>query len=227
MEESSSSSLRRRVSPGECWGEELICNLSTVVAYVDGSCWPNPGGPGGWAVVFEDGRTFSGRIPAPSTNNRAEIHAALEAIRLGATKVISDSQYVVRIGGRRDFDREINGDLWAQFEDLPQVKFQWIKGHNGNSFNETAHLLAEEARTAKMPGKTIRYLLQTGQQTREVGTTKKAALAELKRLHDDYLARGWTLAYGAQASGFYVFNPPGEDEEPDPIKREGIVIRPW
>ena len=56
----------------------------------DGSCWPNPGGPAGWAFIIKNNRhetvlASSGVIPAGRTsNNVAEYVAArmaLEAIR--------------------------------------------------------------------------------------------------------------------------------------------------
>ncbi|MBA2752822.1 MAG: ribonuclease HI, partial [Actinobacteria bacterium] len=64
-------------------------------AYTDGACLGNPG-PGGWAWAVEGGPYASG-VEDPSTNQRMEIKAALEAVRAldGELVVVSDSTYVV------------------------------------------------------------------------------------------------------------------------------------
>src|SRR3712207_7988397 len=73
-----------------------------ATAYTDGSCLGNPG-PGGWAVHAElpDGRVLErGGGELETTNNRMELRAAIEALRLTAdcptVTVITDSTYVQR-----------------------------------------------------------------------------------------------------------------------------------
>jgi len=63
----------------------------------DGACPGNPG-PGGWAWVTSDGRSDSGGVPAPSTNNRMELMAverALSAFPDDDLLIQTDSQLVV------------------------------------------------------------------------------------------------------------------------------------
>lgn len=133
--------------------------------YTDGACSGNPG-PGGWAWVLEDGRQASGG-EAPSTNQRMEIRAALEAVRTlpGPLLVVSDSTYVVtcfRDGWWRRWQANgwltsakkpvANRDLWeplvALVEDRGDVAFRWVKGHSGHPLNDLADRLAVAAAAA-------------------------------------------------------------------------------
>ncbi|HVN91591.1 MAG TPA: ribonuclease H [Candidatus Binataceae bacterium] len=125
----------------------------TWVAYADGSCLGNPG-RGGWGVLVidPDGNTheYSGADPA-TTNNRMEITAAIEALRSlpsGAeVKLHSDSQYVVKtmtLGWKR---RE-NLDLWRLLDHEAirrRVRWEWVRGHNGDPLNERVDELARSA----------------------------------------------------------------------------------
>ena len=63
--------------------------------FTDGACSGNPG-PGGWAWAVSKEEFASGGED-PSTNQRMEIRAALEAVRAlsGPLLVVSDSTYVV------------------------------------------------------------------------------------------------------------------------------------
>ena len=66
-----------------------------VSVYTDGACLGNPG-PGGWAWAV-DGGCYASGAEDPSTNQRMEVAAALEAVRAldGELTVVSDSTYVV------------------------------------------------------------------------------------------------------------------------------------
>lgn len=75
-----------------------------LTIYTDGSCLVNPDGPGGFAAVFlsREGKellTLTGGEPS-STNNRMELRAAYEALKLaddGTVHTISfhtDSKYL-------------------------------------------------------------------------------------------------------------------------------------
>src|SRR6266851_9497708 len=131
-----------------------------LVAYADGSCLGNPG-PGGWGVVLlgNDGSRveFSGAA-ASTTNNRMEITGAIEALRrlpggVGVT-IRTDSQYLVKtmtLGWKR---RE-NLDLWKILDaEVAQrrVRWEWVRGHSGNTFNERADKLARKAALSQPQG---------------------------------------------------------------------------
>ncbi|HYF74144.1 MAG TPA: ribonuclease H, partial [Nocardioides sp.] len=130
--------------------------------FTDGACSGNPG-PGGWAWALDTSVHASGH-ESPSTNQRMEIRAALEAVRAldGPLLVVSDSTYVVHCF--RDFwwrgwlDRGwvssartpvANRDLWEPLVDLVQtrgdVAFAWVKGHSGHPMNDLVDRLAVAA----------------------------------------------------------------------------------
>ena len=120
-----------------------------IQIYTDGSCLGNPG-PGGWgAVIIEDGRkrTQSGADES-TTNNRMELLAAIKGLEalpesVEAT-VFSDSEYLVKTM-TKNWKRNANTDFWALLDSETrkrQVKWRWIRGHDGNPLNEEADALA-------------------------------------------------------------------------------------
>ncbi len=133
-----------------------------VVIYTDGSSRGNPG-PGGYGVILisEKGhqKELSGGF-RKTTNNRMELLSViigLEALKKPCeVQVFSDSKYVVdaiekgwllkwRMTG---FAKKKNPDLWKRYLNVAQnhkVKFDWVKGHAGNEFNERCDKLAVKA----------------------------------------------------------------------------------
>ena len=133
-----------------------------VSVWTDGACSGNPG-PGGWAWALDETTFASGRED-PSTNQRMEIRAALEAVLAndGPLLVVSDSTYVVNCFRDRWWEGWIrrgwvnsarkpvaNRDLWEPFVELVRargdVTFRWIKAHAGHTMNELVDRLAVEA----------------------------------------------------------------------------------
>jgi ribonuclease HI len=129
--------------------------------WTDGACSGNPG-PGGWAWATRDGRQGSGG-ENPTTNQRMEIRAALEAVRAlpGPLVVVSDSTYVVNCFRDRWWrgwlDRGwvtsarkpvVSRDLWEPLITLVNergdVSFRWVKGHSGDQMNDLVDALAVE-----------------------------------------------------------------------------------
>jgi ribonuclease HI len=139
--------------------------MSTVTVFTDGACVGNPG-PGGWAaILIDDGqrREISGYVPS-TTNNRMELAAAIEALRrLPESAIVdlhTDSQYVRngmsewlarwKRNGWRTADRKPvkNEDLWRALDTLAQahqVRWHWVRGHDGNPENERCDALANAA----------------------------------------------------------------------------------
>lgn len=134
-----------------------------LIIYTDGSCSGNPG-PGGWAFQIYYGtvliRTKSGHSSS-TTNNRMEMTAVaegLEAVSPGDKALIyTDSQYLVKgynewlpkwlSSGKTNIK---NRDLWdritAAVERLEhRVQWNWVRGHNGLSRNESVDKLAVDA----------------------------------------------------------------------------------
>jgi len=135
-----------------------------TVAYTDGACLGNPG-PGGWAWAVPGGRWASG-AESPSTNQRMEISAALEAVDAidGPLEIVSDSTYVVNCFRDRWWEGWIargwtnkakkpvaNRDLWeplvTEVQRRGDVVFRWVKGHSGDAMNDLVDRLAVEAAT--------------------------------------------------------------------------------
>lgn len=125
-------------------------NGAGIEIYTDGSCLKNPGGPGGYAaIIIIDGgewQRISGR-EVSTTSNRMEMMAAiagLEAIRDPSWITIwSDSQLVIQCAQGR-WKRRKNRDLWDRLDQAAaqhSVTWRWVKGHNGNFWNEEADKL--------------------------------------------------------------------------------------
>lgn len=119
----------------------------SLKCWTDGSCLGNPG-PGGWAVVWADGRELYGS-EAKTTNNRMELAAIYEAIRSAPPHediiIYSDSQWCINIL-TGEWQAKKNLDILSKIYDLPHypesIKYVWVKGHSGNSQNERADRLA-------------------------------------------------------------------------------------
>ena len=117
--------------------------------YTDGSCLGNPG-PGGWgAVIVEKNNTIEicGK-EIDTTNNRMEISAVIMGLEYTREyqriKIFSDSQYVINTM-TKNWKRKANLDLWEKLDKLVskrEVLWEWVRGHEGNFYNEKAHNLA-------------------------------------------------------------------------------------
>ena len=134
-----------------------------VEIFTDGACSGNPG-PGGYGVILR----YNGHIKelsggdSATTNNRMELTAVIRA--LDALKepckvtLTTDSQYVVNSVEKKWLynwekknwiraknDPVPNTDLWKQLIPLlekHEVKFVWVRGHNGHPENERCDELA-------------------------------------------------------------------------------------
>jgi ribonuclease HI len=142
--------------------------VPSFVVYTDGACQGNPG-PGGWAwAEAPDGQVFGSGGEKPSTNQRMELTAVLEALRAhpdGPIEIVSDSTYVVNCfnasppwwkgwlarGWKNSQKQPVaNRDLWEPLIELyrartPQPTFRWVKGHSGEPMNERVDQLAVAA----------------------------------------------------------------------------------
>lgn len=138
--------------------------MNEVDMFTDGACKGNPG-PGGWGVLLRSGsrekELFGGVLQ--TTNNRMELTAVIEG--LGALKrpcnvnLYLDSQYVRQgitqwldgwkaKGWRTAAGKPVkNQDLWQRLDALVsgsahQIRWHWVRGHNGHEGNERADALA-------------------------------------------------------------------------------------
>ncbi len=112
-----------------------------IEVYADGSVRPANPGQGGWAYLIKhsDGTEEMGWGGCnKSTNNRMELMGVIQALLLlvGTDEqvvVYSDSQYVIKTI-TDGWERKKNRDLWCVLDALNtnKVKWNWVKGHNGN-----------------------------------------------------------------------------------------------
>lgn len=133
-----------------------------ITIYTDGAAKGNPGN-GGYGVVMMSGSHKKELSEGfrNTTNNRMELLSvivALEQIKVPNAEVaiFSDSKYVVDsvekgwVFGwqKKGFKGKKNIDLWKRFLKIypkHKVKFNWVKGHAGNLYNERCDELAVEA----------------------------------------------------------------------------------
>ena len=134
-----------------------------VEIYTDGACSGNPG-PGGWGAVLSYGgrrKELSGGEAAPTTNNRMELMAAIQALeslkRPSKVRLHTDSSYLrngitgwlaswKRNGWKTASRQPVkNEDLWRRLDAAAarhDVQWLWVKGHAGDPGNERADALA-------------------------------------------------------------------------------------
>ncbi len=137
--------------------------MKHVDIYTDGACRGNPG-TGGWgAILVYHGveKELSGG-ENPTTNNRMELTAAIEALSAlnepCEVTLTSDSKYLVdavtkgwalswKLNGWKKGDKSpaLNPDLWEKLLNLLEihrVTLVWVKGHDGHPYNERCDRLA-------------------------------------------------------------------------------------
>jgi ribonuclease HI len=133
-----------------------------MTLYTDGGCEPNPG-KGCWSFVCVHPYHEQSGSEANTTNNRMEIMGVLKAVEYALERcaesihIISDSQYVVK--GVREWSPKWernnwmkkdgfqwvpvkNAELWKELlKHRGKFTIEWVRGHNGNEFNEVADRL--------------------------------------------------------------------------------------
>lgn len=142
--------------------------------YTDGACKNNPG-KGGWAFIMVNNSGVVLKRSAhvvQTTNNRMELCAVLEAIKYLETvngfsngdtyNVFVDSKYVydgvtswMTQWKKRDWKTSnnkqvLNLDLWKELDYFStqyknNLKWNWVKAHAGNVYNEIVDKLASDA----------------------------------------------------------------------------------
>ncbi len=143
--------------------------------YTDGACSGNPGPGGwGFVIIDKNSRQEilkSNGGEKQTTNNRMELTAVIEALKAIKNKTVNieegselavytDSQYVKNGISAWIFNWKKNNwktsakkavknqDLWQELDSLSielAPKWNWVKGHAGNRYNEECDRLAVEA----------------------------------------------------------------------------------
>lgn len=151
--------------------------MNSVVIYTDGSCNNHDHSRGGYGLVVIRGdeiRQYCGGSYFNTTSARMELTGVvrgLEKVKEGEfVKVYCDNQYVVHSLEKgwifkwqmQNFRARKNCDLLKlllkQYTRLKgQVVFEWVRGHNGDEYNEIADQLAAMGAQKDKKIKDIRY----------------------------------------------------------------------
>ncbi len=136
-----------------------------ISVYTDGACSGNPG-IGGWGVVIianPDKQILLNGGETNTTNNRMELTAAINAVLYFKEKskfeIFTDSKYLKdgieswinkwKQNGWKTANKKPvkNRDLWEKLDEkiiYHEIKWNWVKGHANNEFNEKADFLARK-----------------------------------------------------------------------------------
>ena len=131
------------------------CERNVYDCYTDGSCnnlSANKEGGSAYLILL-NGKEILRRSKAliHTTNNRAEMLAIISAVKrcpIGADIVIhTDSKYAIFSFGHRKriSDSVKNSDLihlYRKEAAQKKVTFEWVKGHNGDRYNEIVDSMA-------------------------------------------------------------------------------------
>ncbi len=144
--------------------------VNQALAFADGACSGNPG-PGGWSCFLltpsDELIERGGHAPA-TTNNRMELQAAIEILKLASERlpkestllICVDSKYVLQ--GASDWvwgwarknwktasgSKVLNQDLWEQIMSLvtsfgkARLEWKYTAGHSGIAGNERVDEIA-------------------------------------------------------------------------------------
>ena len=140
--------------------------MEKVIIYTDGACSGNPG-PGGWGsiLMYKGNKKEISGGKANTTNNVMELTAVIEGLKLlkypCEVELFSDSAYVVnafeqgwiynwiknnwKTSGKESVK---NKELWQELYNLTKihkVKFNKVKGHSDNEYNNRCDELARKA----------------------------------------------------------------------------------
>jgi ribonuclease HI len=85
-----------------------------------------------------------------TTNNKMELTAVIEALKMYSQNInfhiFSDSLYVINCAQGK-WKRKANLDFWGEYDKVSRGKniiFEWVKGHNGDKYNEMVDKLAKK-----------------------------------------------------------------------------------
>ncbi|WP_029678039.1 ribonuclease H family protein [Bifidobacterium sp. 7101] len=150
-----------------------MTNDTNLVVSTDGSALSNPNGPMGWAWADHEGGDADAGGASNGTNQIGELCAVLQALRAhpGERPLVieTDSQYAINCSTtwvpgwkkkgwknsqgkpvkNRPLIEAIDREIQAR---TGSVRFVWVKGHAGNTFNEKVDTLARGYATAAGKG---------------------------------------------------------------------------
>lgn len=207
-----------------------------ILVYADGSCLKNGScdaqAGAGVVLLTEDRRRiklkacFLGAL----TNQKAEILAcaiALESLKTPCrVRIFSDSKYVVEtmLGKNR---MKTNREYWNRLVEAcltHEIEWNWMRGHAGNSYQETADRLSRAAATA-------RENLDKNTLDRLGGLMQGSPSAEVVKMIHDGIKTLAAACDGARRSDWQGFNKFDSElghrfaDKPHITAQEAIVAR--
>ncbi len=150
-----------------------MTNDKNLVVSTDGSALSNPNGPMGWAWADHEGGDADAGGASNGTNQIGELCAVLQALRAhpGERPLVieTDSQYAINCStswvpgwkkkgwknsqGKPVKNRPLIEAIDREIQARPgSVRFVWVKGHAGDTFNEKVDTLARGYATAAGKG---------------------------------------------------------------------------
>ncbi|QZI90490.1 putative ribonuclease H [Vibrio phage 207E48.1] len=135
--------------------------------YTDGASYPHQKDPeqqfAGWAIVLvmeSVDYVYYGRVPAPASNNVAEMIALTAALAISKgmkAKTFTDNEYAINslIKWRSKWERvglpvtnrQYIRHLWEVYDErTASVEIKWIRGHVGHHYNEVADAYAKKGK---------------------------------------------------------------------------------
>lgn len=132
-------------------------SVDKIIIYADGACRGNQFteniGAYGIVLLYKGYMKTLKQAFKNTTNNKMEIIAIIEALKAVKnydlyTEVYTDSQYVV-CTLNDGWKRNKNIELWNELDELISrfkcIKFIKVKGHDGDTYNELADSLCNQA----------------------------------------------------------------------------------
>lgn len=129
--------------------------MQNYIAYTDGGCQNlSTFSEGASAyIILKDGKVIKTASKGflNTTSNRMEILAILSVVcslpEDSSVTIYSDSEYAIKVLSGQ-WRAKTNHDLIVKYRERAkylQIKFQWVRGHNGNHYNEVVDRLCTEA----------------------------------------------------------------------------------
>lgn len=145
--------------------------MMNIDIYTDGASKGNPGQAGyGWVIINNEWKKYKSFGVNYATNNQMELRAVIDSLKVVlvelqtlkekiSVNVYSDSKYVCDAFNKNwidkwikeDFKKIKNPELWKELREIMrytvaiEFNFIWVRGHNGNEYNEEADSLAQMA----------------------------------------------------------------------------------